>query len=57
MRASVTEPAVTLRFEARSQEELRAVMDRFLESAPELREAVVQTVSRGVQSGQSEEDS
>ena len=41
IRVSVTEPIVTLRFEARSAEHLSTIMERFLSGAPELREKVL----------------
>ena len=40
LRPSVTEPAITLRFEARSQRALAGIMDAFLAPVPELRERV-----------------
>jgi len=39
-RMSVTEPVMTLRFEARDEATLRSVIDRFLAPAPELRKQV-----------------
>jgi len=39
-RPSVTEPAITFRFEAESPARLRAIMDSFLEPVPELRTPV-----------------
>ena len=39
-RVSVTEPAITLRFEARNRERLSRIVEEFLSPTPELREAV-----------------
>lgn len=38
-RISVTEPAITLRFEASDEDRLRAIIEEFLSPVPELREA------------------
>ena len=42
LRPSVTEPIVTLRFEARSQQRLREIASDFLGPAPELRQEVLE---------------
>jgi phosphomannomutase/phosphoglucomutase len=42
LRASITEPVVTLRFEAKSREALQEIVADFLAAAPELREAVAE---------------
>ena len=47
-RPSVTEPAVTLRFEARCPEDLRVVIQRFLAPTPELREKVFKALEKAV---------
>ncbi len=44
---SVTEPVITLRFEAETHDRLREVMDAFLEPVPELRESVARESSIG----------
>lgn len=43
-RLSVTEPVITLRFEAESSDVLAEIMDAFLEPVPEIREAVLRRV-------------
>lgn len=40
VRPSITEPLVTLRFEGRTPQSLRAIIDRVLSAAPDLREPV-----------------
>jgi phosphomannomutase / phosphoglucomutase len=40
IRQSITEPKITLRFEGDSQEALDAIVDRFLDAVPEIRDAV-----------------
>ena len=47
-RLSVTEPVITLRFEAETRDRLREVMDAFLEPVPELRESVAREPNIGV---------
>ena len=45
-RPSVTEPAVTLRFETRRPEDLRVVVQRFLAPTPELRQRVFDALEK-----------
>jgi len=54
-RISVTEPAITLRFEAENGDRLREIVDVFLEPAPELHEPVVMAISHAA-SGESGDD-
>lgn len=44
-RASITEPAITFRFEGRDPEHLRAVMARFLRDLPDLKQQVEEHLS------------
>ncbi len=46
VRASVTEPALTLRFEGRTHEDMLAVAETFLAALPEIHDAVMDQVNR-----------
>ena len=52
-RVSVTEPAITLRFEAVSENRLREIVDQFLDPVPEIRRS---SEGRGILRGRSEAD-
>ncbi len=43
-RASITEPAITFRFEGRSREEWPAIVSRFLAGVPELCQRVLEKI-------------
>jgi phosphomannomutase/phosphoglucomutase len=43
-RASITEPAMTLRFEGRDREHLRQIVSRFLGGVPDLRERTLESI-------------
>jgi len=43
-RASITEPAITFRFEGRDQPHVREIASRFLAAAPDLRDQVMKTI-------------
>ena len=43
-RASITEPAITFRFEGSDREQLRSVVDRFLAQIPDLHRQVIQNI-------------
>jgi phosphomannomutase/phosphoglucomutase len=43
-RTSITEPAITFRFEGRDRERLLAIIDRFLANVPELRKQVLEKI-------------
>lgn len=46
VRASVTEPAITLRFEAKNQEGLKSIIQRFLDPIPEIRDIVIHRLAK-----------
>ncbi|NOX54624.1 MAG: hypothetical protein GXP27_09335, partial [Planctomycetes bacterium] len=45
-RMSITEPAITFRFEGHDKIALRAIVERFLKSVPELKEAVLERIEQ-----------
>jgi len=55
-RMSVTEPVITLRFEAEDGRRLLEIVDIFLEPVPELRESVVLAVPHSASTESSEDD-
>lgn len=55
-RISVTEPAITFRFEAETQDQLHTIIDRFLESTPEFYEPVMKAAAKAADNKLPEDD-